>query len=107
MPRPQAHVFVCSQQRPEGHPRGSCGAAGASRVAQAFSEEIAKRGLFQQFAVTPTGCLGPCHLGANVLIYPGGHLYKTVKPEDVNRIIDEHLLGGTPVAELLAPSAEW
>ncbi|MBS99349.1 MAG: ferredoxin [Oceanospirillaceae bacterium] len=107
MPRPQAHVFVCGQQRPDGHPRGSCGAEGASAVAQAFSEEIAKRNLFQQFAVTPTGCLGPCHLGANVLVYPGSHLYKQVKAEDVNRIIEEHLIGGTPVAELLAPEAEW
>ncbi|GGB94596.1 hypothetical protein GCM10011352_20830 [Marinobacterium zhoushanense] len=107
MPRPQAHVFVCSQQRPEGHPRGSCGAVGASIVAQTFSEEIAKRNLFQQFAVTATGCLGPCHLGANVLIYPGSHLYKAVKPADVSRIIEEHLLGGNPVTELLAPEAEW
>lgn len=107
MPKPKAHVFVCSQNRPEGHPRGSCGQAGAGGILQTFAEEVAKRNLFNEFSVVATGCLGPCHTGANVLIYPGAHLYKAVQPEQVLRIIDEHLLAGNPVEELLAPYSVW
>ena len=107
MPKPEIHVFVCNQTRPEGHPRGSCGASGAAQITQMLSEEVAKRNLFTQVAVTATGCLGPCDTGPNVLIYPGSYLYIRVKPEDVNRIIEQHVIGGEPVKELLAPANLW
>lgn len=107
MPKPKQHVFVCVQNRPEDHPRGSCASAGGMLVMQKFSEEIAKRGLFNDFAVTSTGCLGPCHLGGNVLIYPGGYLYTQITVEDVPKIIEQHLLGGEPITDRLAPADVW
>ncbi|MEN9890749.1 MAG: hypothetical protein RLY78_1044, partial [Pseudomonadota bacterium] len=55
MPRPQRHVFVCSQQRPPGHPRGSCAAKGASPLLQAFWAELQKRQAFEQVAITYSG----------------------------------------------------
>ncbi|MBN0987584.1 (2Fe-2S) ferredoxin domain-containing protein [Amphritea pacifica] len=107
MPKPEIHVFICNQTRPDGHPRGSCGASGAGQITQMFSEEVAKRNLFTQVAVTVTGCLGPCDCGPNVLVYPGSYLYIRVKPEDVNRIVEQHIMGGEPVQELLAPAELW
>jgi len=32
MPRPAKHVFICSQARPPGHPRGSCAEKGCREV---------------------------------------------------------------------------
>jgi (2Fe-2S) ferredoxin len=46
-------------------------------------------------------------MGPNVLVYPEGVLYNNVKIQDVNAIFDQHLLGGEPVARLLAPAEIW
>ncbi len=107
MPRPTRHVFVCSQQRPPGHPRGSCAAKGAQPLLQAFWAELQKRQAYDDVAVTYAGCLGPCDGGPSVLVYPEGVLYRHVTPEDVGEIFDSHLLGGSPVARLKAPPAAW
>ena len=107
MPRPARHVFVCAQQRPPGHPRGSCSAQGAAPVLQAFWAEQQKRQAYDQVAVSSSGCLGPCDGGPNVLVYPEGVLYQHVTPADVVEIFETHLVGGQPVERLVAPSAIW
>jgi len=107
MPKPERHVFVCGQLRPDNHPRGSCGSVGAAQVFQTFGAAITKNGLLGKVALTNTGCLGPCQTGANVLIYPEGTLYAAVKPEDVHAIVEQHLVKGEPVADILAPADVW
>jgi (2Fe-2S) ferredoxin len=107
MPKPEKHVFVCTQSRPAGHPRGSCGEKGCMAVMEEFLMQLQQRNLFETVAVTNTGCLGPCGLGPNVLVYPEGVMYGNVKKEDVAVIFDEHLVGGTPVGRLLAPADIW
>lgn len=107
MSKPEIHVFVCSQQRPAGHPRSSCGEKGAMNVLQTFSEKLIAQGLTNKVSLVATGCLGPCRAGANVLVYPGGTWYMAVDPSDIDGIISEHLIGGTPYAEKLAPDEIW
>jgi (2Fe-2S) ferredoxin len=107
MPRPARHVFVCSQQRPPGHPRGSCAAKGASSVLQALWAEQQKRNAYDQVAITYSGCLGPCDGGPNVLVYPEGVLYRGVTAADVVEIFDTHLEGGAVVERLRADAAVW
>ena len=108
MAKPEKHVFICTQQRPQGHPRGSCGAdRDAFSVFAAFSMELDQRGLFNKVQVTSTGCMGPCNQGVSVLVYPEGVMYTGIKPEDVGTIIDEHLMFDQPVARLLAPADVW
>lgn len=107
MPRPTRHVFVCTQQRPPGHPRGSCAAQGSTAVLQAFWAELQKRQAYDQVAITYSGCLGPCEGGANVLVYPEAVLYQKVTTEDVVEIFDRHLIGGQPVERSKASSGTW
>ncbi len=107
MPKPAKHVFICNQARPQGHPRGSCQAKGGNEIVQAFWQQTQTRNLWDKFAVTYSGCLGPCDGGPNVLVYPEGVLYSGVTKEDVTAIIDEHLLGGTVVERLKAPEGVW
>lgn len=107
MSKPQRHVFVCTQNRPPQHPRGSCASKGTTDVLQAFWAELQKRQAYEKVAITNSGCIGPCELGANVLVYPEGVLYRGVTPADVNEIFTSHLEGGTPVARLLAPASVW
>ncbi|MDR2165775.1 MAG: (2Fe-2S) ferredoxin domain-containing protein [Zoogloeaceae bacterium] len=106
--KPKKHVLVCVQGRPQGHPRGSCRDRGSGAVYQAFLDEFQKRQLWESgYMVTDTGCMGPCHLGATVVVYPDGLMYLGVKPEDVPVIIDEHLMFDQPVKRLLAPPEIW
>ena len=107
MPKPEKHVFVCTQNRPEGHPRGSCGSKGCAEVMNEFMNEIQARNLFETIGLTNTGCLGPCMLGASVLVYPEGIMYGKVSKADVKTIVEEHLMAGNPVEKLIVPGEVW
>ena len=87
----------------------TCGiAAGARPVMLKFVEEIKNRDL-QHVTVSQTGCIGMCRLEPMVdVILPGQEkvTYVKVKPDMVDRIVTEHLIGGTPVAEYTIGAAE-
>ncbi len=107
MAKPKKHVLVCVQGRPAGHPRGSCQQKGCNEVYQGFIEAFQARNLWADYAVTNTGCIGPCSNGPSVLVYPEGVMYSGVSAADVGTIIDEHLIGDRPVERLLAPASVW
>jgi len=107
MPKPERHVFVCSQSRPQGHPRGSCGEKDCVSIMEKFVNEVQKRMLFDKIAITNTGCLGPCMTGASVLVYPEGIMYGGVTVEAVDEIFDKHLVNGEPVENLKVPEEIW
>lgn len=107
MPRPERHVFVCLNERPPGHPKGSCSARGGSALLDEFNRLIQERQAFGRILATRSGCLKPCELGANVLVYPEGVMYVGVTVADVVEIFDQHLLGGRPVDRLKAPPEVW
>ena len=81
--------------------QGSCGVAtGAKKTAAEFEKQIAEKNLGIEVGVT--GCVGTCYLEPIVDVYEdNGELtrYVKVQPENVAKIVDEHLVGGTPVAE--------
>jgi (2Fe-2S) ferredoxin len=107
MPKPAKHVFVCTQQRPPGHPRSSCAQAGCAAVYEEFLWQLQQRNLFASVQVTATGCMGPCSEGPSVLVYPEGVMYAKLKQGDVARIFDSRLVGGEPVAELKVAPEFW
>ncbi len=107
MAKPEKHLFVCTQTRVEGHPRGSCGQSGAVDVFQTLANEINSKGLMGKVALTSTGCLGPCQTGPNVLVYPDSIMYIQVTPDVVTKIVDQHIIKGDPVTENIAPSDVW
>ena len=49
------------------------------------------------------GCLDQCAEGVTVVVYPEAVWYRRVTPEDVDEIIDKHLVGGEPVERLRNP----
>lgn len=107
MAKPEKHVFVCTQARPPGHPRGSCGGSGSAAVMQEFLRQFEARQLWGRMAVTGCGCLGPCGNGPSVLVYPEGVLYGAVSTADVAAIIEEHLLQDQPVERMKVPAEIW
>ena len=107
MPKPEKHVFICTQSRPPGHPRSSCGDHGCGAVYDEFLWQLQQRNLFNKVQVTATGCMGPCSEGPNVLVYPEGVMYARVGKDDVAEIYDEHLEQGRPVERLLMTPEFW
>lgn len=107
MPRPERHVFVCMQERPPGHPRGSCASRDCKAIYEEFYYQWQQRELWGRYKLTHSGCIGPCKEGPNVLVYPEGVMYSHVTAADVASIIDEHILGGTPVERLKTNPEFW
>jgi NADH:ubiquinone oxidoreductase subunit F (NADH-binding)/(2Fe-2S) ferredoxin/NAD-dependent dihydropyrimidine dehydrogenase PreA subunit len=69
---------------------GTCGIArGAGKVAEAFTEQIAKRKLTRKVQLRETGCHGFCQAEPVVVIEPEGIFYSGVTPDDVAEILDE------------------
>ena len=103
MSRYQRHLFICENRRPSGHPRGCCAERGAEEVRAALKKALKKRGLAGRVRANAAGCLDTCERGVTVVVYPEGVWYGGVRLEDVDEIIERHVLGGEVVERLLQP----
>ncbi len=86
-------------------------AAGGKKVLEAFSEALAQAGvpaaLKEHCSSHQVGCVGLCARDVLVEVHAGGEktVYQYVKPDMVPRIVEEHLVAGTPVKEWLVDGA--
>ena len=97
------HFFVCTNERPPGHPLPSCVPRGGAAVYAAFTRELARRGYPKGVKVTASGCLTPCNHGPNVVVYPEGFWYANVAEADVSRLLAVHLDGAGSADDLRLP----
>jgi len=67
-----------------------------------FKVKLAQRGL-KLVRANKSGCLDQCELGPTVAVYPDGIFYGGVHPEDVDEIIESHILNNKPVERLRIP----
>lgn len=94
------HLFACYQQRPAGHPRGSCMTSGARPLWDYLGARLEKLG-DPRVALTATGCLGFCRAGPLMVVYPQGIWYTPRSEADIDAIIDGHIVAGAPVERLI------
>lgn len=100
----EAHVFACTNRRPDGHKRGSCAAHGSEKLRDYMKARSKELGLEGRIRINAAGCLDRCELGPTLVIYPEGVWYTYASPADVDEILQTHLIEGRRVDRLfLAP----
>lgn len=105
MPAFERHVFVCTNARVEGHPRGCCSGKQADAIRDALKIATARAGLKDRVRINAAGCLDQCEHGPTIVVYPDAVWYGFVRMEDVQEIVDYHLVAGRPVDRLRLPEA--
>jgi (2Fe-2S) ferredoxin len=101
VPQRQRYLFVCTNLRPEGNPKGSCAAKGSEAMYQALKAELFQRGLAKLEARACTSsCLDQCSAGASILVEPDHYFYGRVTAADVPDIV-EALAKGERVERLV------
>jgi len=96
----RAHVFLCTNTRPPGHKRGCCAEKGAEKLRDYMKARVKELGLAET-RVNSAGCLDRCELGPNMVIYPEGIWYAYHSREDIDDILQTHLIEGGRVERLL------
>jgi len=94
------HVFVCTNVRPEGHPRGCCKAKGSEQLRDYMKARAKELGL-KNMRINTAGCLERCELGPSMVIYPEGVWYSPKTVADVEEILQHHLVAGGRVPRLM------
>jgi (2Fe-2S) ferredoxin len=107
MPKPIRQVLICTNTRPPGNPKGSCGEKGAEALADALKARVREAGLEATVMVNRTSCLKHCSRGATVAVQPDNTWYAGVTEADLAEIVESHLQGGRVVQRLEMPDIPW
>lgn len=89
----RAHVLVCGGT--------GCSSSGSKAIIPMLEEKLSARGMSEEIRVVETGCHGLCEMGPLVIVYPEGVFYVRVTPEDVDEIVETHLIKGRVIERLL------
>ncbi|MBO4870255.1 MAG: NADH-quinone oxidoreductase subunit NuoF [Clostridia bacterium] len=84
----------------------ACVASNVRGIEAKFRELIAEKHLEDKVSVNMVGCFGLCSQGPFVKVFPENTLYRLVKSEDVEEILDRDIIGGQIVERLLYEDPE-
>jgi (2Fe-2S) ferredoxin len=89
MPHRERYLFICTNRRPDDHPKGSCAAKGSEEVVVRLKEALARRGVAKEkVRACSSSCLDMCESGITVVQEPEHVAYGHVTLDDVDAIAD-------------------
>ena len=96
----QHHVFFCCNQRTDG--RSSCNDHGSQALREYATEKIKSLGMsgVGRVRINQSGCLDRCAEGPVMVVYPEEVWYTFIDEQDVDDIINQHLVAGQIVERL-------
>lgn len=97
------HAFICTQARPDGHPRGCCTSRGGGKpLFERLLAKVSEKNLWEAgVSVASASCLGFCKLGPLMVVYPQGIWYKLESEADVDEVVESHFANDKPVERLM------
>lgn len=96
------HIFFCVNDRGADADRPSCNQCGSAQMRDYAKKKMKALGLTGQgkVRVNQAGCLDRCEEGPACVVYPEGVWYTYIDEDDVDEIIESHLVNGKPVERL-------
>lgn len=89
----RSHILICAGT--------GCTASKSVEISDQLQKHLAANGLDNEIKIVKTGCFGLCEKGPIMVIYPEGATYCHVSPDDVEEIVNEHLVKGRIIKRLL------
>ena len=97
------HVFVCTNRRPDGHPKGSCAERGSEKLRDYMKARAKQLGL-EGVRINSAGCLDRCECGPCIVVYPEGVWYRVDSAAEVDAVLQRHLVDRGRVPALMLPA---
>lgn len=95
------HIFLCINERDNN--RDCCAKRGAKSLLHYLKTKIKMLDHKKSLRVNSAGCLGRCKQGPSLVIYPEGIWYHCNTPEDIDEIVEKHIIKKEIVTRLLLP----
>ncbi len=104
MPHRERYLFVCTNRRPDDHPKGSCAQKGSEEIANKLKAALFARGAAKRVRACTSGCLDLCELGVSIVQEPDHVAYGRVTLDDVEAIVDAVTSGGVVERLIVHPT---
>ena len=107
IPQPTFYIFKCEQSAPPGMPKPSCVRPDSQDLFNHLAMSLMQKGIMGPVQPIRTSCLGRCQFGPVMLVEPGHFMYAGLTKEKIDKIVEQHIIGGTPVSEYLIDEQVW